>query len=415
MRIIHTSDWHLGRTLNNRKRYDEQSAFLNWLANYIEDEHVEALLIAGDVFDTTTPSNRAQELYYTFLCRIARSCCRNVVVIGGNHDSPSFLNAPKELLKALNVFVVGSITENPEDEVIVLRDIDNKPKVIVCAVPYLRDRDIRTVEAGETIEDKNAKLIEGIRNHYSKIFLIAEKKREELLKVMNNENGSSKTPIIAMGHLFTTGGKTVEDDGVRELYVGTLAHVGESVFPEGIDYIALGHLHIPQQVKNSEKIRYSGSPIPMGFGEGTKKLVLVELHEKMKTKEIEIPCFQELKRVCGSLAEIRDKINILKTEKSTAWLEIVYNGEEIVPNLRDIIEEFIEDSELEIRKIKNQRTIDEIKSKWEDSEVLDELDELEVFNKCLEVHNISEKERPELIQSYKEILTELHEKDIQAE
>ena len=120
MKILHTSDWHLGRSLYGRKRYKEFSAFLDWLAQTIEDENVDALLVAGDVFDTSTPSNRAQELYYRFLCRVAASSCRHVVVVAGNHDSPSFLNAPKELLRALNVYVVGAVTESLEDEVIVL-------------------------------------------------------------------------------------------------------------------------------------------------------------------------------------------------------------------------------------------------------------------------------------------------------
>ena len=153
MKILHTSDWHLGRSLYGRKRYDEFSAFLDWLTQTIENEGIDALLVAGDVFDTSTPSNRAQELYYRFLCRVSTSCCRHVVVIAGNHDSPSFLNAPKELLRALNVYVVGSMTDPLEDEVIVLHK-DEQPEAIVCAVPYLRDKDIRTVEPGETIDDK---------------------------------------------------------------------------------------------------------------------------------------------------------------------------------------------------------------------------------------------------------------------
>ena len=109
MKILHTSDWHLGRSLYGRKRYEEFSSFLDWLAQTIEEEKVDALLVAGDVFDNSTPSNRAQELYYRFLCRVAASCCRHVVVIAGNHDSPSFLNVPKELLRALNVYVVGAM------------------------------------------------------------------------------------------------------------------------------------------------------------------------------------------------------------------------------------------------------------------------------------------------------------------
>ena len=147
MKILHTSDWHIGRTLYGRKRYEEFEVFLTWLAETIQDNAIDALLVAGDVFDTSAPSNRAQELYYRFLCRMAASSCRHVVVVAGNHDSPSFLNAPKELLKALDVHVVGSSTESPEDEVLVLRNEQDAPELIVCAVPYLRDRDIRVAEA----------------------------------------------------------------------------------------------------------------------------------------------------------------------------------------------------------------------------------------------------------------------------
>jgi len=107
MRVLHTSDWHIGRTLYGRKRYEEFEAFLTWLAETIQQNRIDALLVSGDVFDTSAPSNHAQELYYRFLCRVAASACRHVVVVAGNHDSPSFLNAPKELLKALDVHVVG--------------------------------------------------------------------------------------------------------------------------------------------------------------------------------------------------------------------------------------------------------------------------------------------------------------------
>ena len=135
MKVLHTSDWHIGRTLYGRKRYEEFGAFLTWLADTIQQNEIDALLVAGDIFDTSAPSNRAQELYYRFLCRVAASCCRHVVVVAGNHDSPSFLNAPKELLKALDVHVVGSSTESPEDEVLVLRNDQDTPELIVCAVP----------------------------------------------------------------------------------------------------------------------------------------------------------------------------------------------------------------------------------------------------------------------------------------
>lgn len=213
MKILHTSDWHIGRTLYGRKRYEEFAAFLTWLADTIEQQEMVALLVSGDVFDTSAPSNRAQELYYRFLCRVAASSCRHVVVTAGNHDSPSFLNAPKELLKTLNVHVIGCASETPEDEMLVLRNAKAVPELIVCAIPYLRDRDLRVAEAGESVEDKEQKLLDGIQNHYAAVAALAAQTRTEL---------GADIPIVAMGHIFTAGGQTVDGDGVRELYVGSL-------------------------------------------------------------------------------------------------------------------------------------------------------------------------------------------------
>ena len=259
LRVLHTSDWHIGRTLYGRKRYESFAAFLLWLGETIREERVDVLVVAGDVFDTSAPSNRSQELYYRFLCRI-REHCRHVVIVAGNHDSPSFLAAPKELLRALNVHVIGAMSDDPAEETLVLRGRDGEPELIVCAVPYLRDRDIRTSEAGESLEDKEAKLLEGIRRHYAAVCALAA-----------SERSRPDLPLLATGHLFAAGGLTQEGDGVRQLYVGSLARVGADCFPDCIDYLALGHLHIPQKLGGSETRRYSGSPLPMNFGERTGK------------------------------------------------------------------------------------------------------------------------------------------------
>jgi len=408
MRILHTSDWHIGRSLYGRKRYEEFEAFLNWISDYIEKENIDALLVAGDIFDTSTPSNRAQELYYRFLCKVSTSCCRHVVVIAGNHDSPSFLNAPKGLLRALNVHVVGSITENPEDEVITLTGPSNIPEAIVCAVPYLRDRDIRIAEAGESIEDKNSKLIEGVQRHYTDVCKLAEEKQRECGDI----------PIIGMGHLFTAGGKTVEGDDVRELYVGSLGHVGGDVFPSCMDYVALGHLHVPQKVGEAEHIRYSGSPIPMGYGEANqeKKMVVLEFNSRTpQISEYNIPCFQTLERISGGMGEIVERINELKSQASNAWLEIEYTGNEIVGNMRELIDEATADTGMEIRRIKNKRVVERVLSRTCENETLDDLDENDVFIRCLDTYEVTEKERPELIQAYNEIITSLYEEDRDAQ
>lgn len=413
MKILHTSDWHLGRSLYGRKRYEEFTAFLDWLSDTIKQEEVDILLIAGDVFDTSTPTNKAQELYYRFLFRVSASGCQHVIVIGGNHDSPSFLNAPKELLRALNVVVVGALTEKPEDEVIVLHDSENAPLAIVCAVPYLRDKDIRMVEPGETIDDKNAKLVEGLKNHYADVCSIAEQKRIE-----SKSAGHDEIPIVAMGHLFTVGGKTVDDDGVRELYVGSLAHVEQDVFPASIDYLALGHLHVPQSVGKTDHIRYCGSPIPMGFGEANqqKKVLLITFSSISPTiQELPVPSFQQLVRIVGSLDDIHSTLEDLKKAESSAWLEIEYTGSDIIGNLREMLDETLSGSTMEIRRIKNRRIMDRVISTIAEDETLDDLDTEDVFIRCLDTFQVPTADREELKASYNEIIKSLHEEDVNAE
>ena len=409
MKILHTSDWHIGRTLYGRKRYEEFEAFLTWLAETIQQNEIDALLVAGDVFDTSAPSNRAQELYYRFLCRVATSSCRHVVVVAGNRDSPSFLNAPKELLKALDVHIVGSSTENPKDEVLVLRNEQDAPELIVCAVPYLRDRDIRVAEAGESVEDKEQKLIDGIRTHYAAVATLAEQKREEL---------GTDIPIVAMGHLFTAGRQTVDGDGVRELYVGSLAHVTTGIFPACFNYLALGHLHVPQKVSGSETIRYSGSPLPMGFGEARhqKSVCQVEFHSTAASVQlIDVPVFQKLERVKGDWDDVSSRILELSATGSQGWLEVIYEGDEVIGDLRERLEAAISGTQMEILRVKNNRIIDRVLRQIHEEETLDDLNENDVFERFLAVHDVPEDQRPELFRTYQETLASLNENDPRAE
>lgn len=413
MRILHTSDWHIGRTLYGKKRYEEFEAFLTWLAKTIQQNKIDALLVAGDVFDTSAPSNRAQELYYRFLCQVAASSCRHVVVVAGNHDSPSFLNAPKELLKALDVHVVGSSTESPEDEVLVLRNDQDTPELIVCAVPYLRDRDIRVAEAGESVEDKERKLIDGIRTHYATVAALAEQKREDL---------GANIPIVGTGHLFTAGGQTVDGDGVRELYVGSLAHVTAGIFPACFNYLALGHLHVPQEVNGSKTIRYSGSPLPMGFGEAKqpKSVCQVEFHSTAASVQlIDVPVFQRLEHVKGDWDGISSRILELSATGSPngsgVWLEVIYDGTEVIGDLRERLEAAISGTQMEILRIKNNRIIDRVLGQIHEEETLDDLNVNDVFERCLAVHDVPEEQRPELLRAYQETVSSLYEDDVQAE
>ncbi len=408
IKILHTSDWHIGRSLFGRNRYNEFDAFLAWLAQLIVTENIDILLVAGDLFDTTTPSNRAQELYYRFLCKVATSSQCHIVITSGNHDSPSFLNAPKALLESLNIHIIGTLPSNPEDEVICLKSNSGKPQAIICAVPYLRDRDIRKVKPDESMADKTQNLILGIKSHYAQVSDVAKEKAKTLKHI----------PIIGMGHLFASGGKTVEGDGVRELYVGTLAHVGKDIFPDVLDYVALGHLHLAQIVGKKETIRYSGSPIPMGFGEAgqEKKVIIVSFDKKTPSiVEQNIPSFQDLKKISGNLDEILGTIETLKKEKSNAWIEVEYTGQKIVGHLRQEIEFAIEETEIEICRIKNKRLVERVIQEVKEDQTLDRLDAGDVFQKLLETYEVPKNDQQDLIQSFQEITTFLLEQDINAE
>jgi exonuclease SbcD len=395
--------------LCGRKRYDEFEAFLAWLVDTISLEEVDVLVVAGDVFDNTAPSNRAQQLYYQFLGKVAKTPCRHVVVVAGNHDSPSFLDAPRDLLSALNVHVIGSVSPPFGDEVIVLRDDAGNAELIVCAVPYLRDRDIRTAEAGESVEDKDRKLLEGIRSHYDKVCEMAVEKRN---------SQANSIPIVATGHLFTVGAQTTEGDGVRDLYVGSLAHIAASAFPHCIDYLALGHLHVPQKVGGTETMRYSGSPLPMSFGEaGQEKSVCVVdfTGANAAVRTIVVPTFQNIDRIAGSWNDISERITHLVEAESDSWLEIIYEGSEVIGDLRGQLENLVAGSQIEILRIKDSSAVVRAMSVLEASESLEDLDVYDVFSRCLEAGNVPDDQRKPLTLCYREAITAMQQHDANAE
>ncbi len=409
MKVLHTSDWHLGRALYGKKRYAEFEAFLAWLLEVLQSQAIDALVVAGDVFDTTTPSNRAQELYYQFLYQVGRSSCRHVVVVAGNHDSPSFLEAPKDLLKALDVHVIGQISAVPDDDVLVLRDQDGRAELIVCAVPYLRDRDIRQVEAGESVQDKEQKLVAGIRAHYAAIAASAEQKQAAL---------GGAVPILATGHLFTAGGQTIDGDGVRDLYVGSLAHVTAAMFPSCFDYLALGHLHVPQKVAGSAVMRYSGSPLAMSFGEATQRKIVccVELTPTATSVEtIDVPVFQALERIQGDHAAILQRISALAASEASPWVEVIYTGDSVIGSLQQDLEEIIAESKITLLRVRDARSITAGLTPVYSDETLADLTPTDVFDRLLDSKNIPEDDKAELRGSYQQALQALYDHDSQAE
>jgi len=396
MKLLHTSDWHLGRTLYSKKeRQEEHLAFLSWLLHTIKENSIDLLIVAGDVFDTASPSSSSQKLYYDFLLNVVKSGCKNVLIVGGNHDSPSFLNAPKVLLAALNVCVIGNVSENIEDEVILIEDIDEQPLAIVCAVPFLRERDISRFTEGEAYSDRSKRIAENIRKHYEKVAELAENKRKSI---------SRNLPIIATGHLSVAGGITIQDDGVRETFIGNIECVGSDIFPSIFDYVALGHYHIPSVI--SETVRYCGSPIPMGFGEVNQKksVNIVDFNEnKPKITTLEIPVFQKLESIKGDKTFIANRLEELKNTDSSVWVEVVYEGNDLFSDFSAWIYEKTAGTKVEIIKYQNKQYFSEVLTSADSLQSLEELDKFEVFDKLLEKHSITNEQRDELQGSYREI------------
>ena len=369
VKILHTSDWHIGSSLYGLKRYDETEQFLQWLINTIKNHSIETLLVAGDIFDTSTPSNTAQELYYRFLNEVAKASC-HVVITGGNHDSPSFLDAPKALLKAFNVHVVGSAAEKGEFEVLVLKDGDNNPELIVCAVPFLRDRDVRQSSEGESYQDKENRLVDGIISHYQTVYEEACRERNDLGKSL---------PIVGMGHLFIAGSsiykRSGEASGERDLYVGNLGQVPADRLPS-FDYFALGHLHIPQKVAGNENIRYSGSPMAMNFDEihQQKSVVLVDMDDQhVDVQTIPVPAFRQFEQIRGDWNSIEASFNKLKEESFTGWVEVIYEGQEAIGNLRERVYKLVENTSIEVLKIQNAMLFNAVMKQYEKEVELQDL------------------------------------------
>lgn len=410
MKILHTSDWHLGSQICGRKRYDEHEQFLSWLLSLINREGIDILIVAGDIFDTTTPPNRSLEQYYKFLAKAAASSCRNIIITAGNHDSPSLIAAPRDLCKFLNITVVGHVPDNPEELVTILKDADGVPELIICPVPYLRDRDVRTVQAGESAVEKTSNLVSGIKARYHAIGSCAEKKRKEI---------GRSIPIIATGHLFAAGGLTREDDGSRDLYLGTLACVGADAFPSCIDYLALGHLHLPQKVCGNERMRYSGAPLHMGFGEaGQKKSVLIlDVHDSrnISVNEISVPVFHRMIRISGTFEEVVRDLTCLKMECSPALVEVILEDTGIIPDAPEKFRNITQGSPVEVLRVKSPQFSGQALHPSINEETLSQLTPEEVFVRRMDAADIPNSDRRELVESFREIYREFLEKDNNSE
>ncbi len=402
MKLMHTADWHLGQRLLGFDRKEEHEWVLRWILEQIKEEKVDTLVIAGDIFDTANPPNYALTLYYEFLKELLFTSCQNVVVVGGNHDSPAVLNAPAAILKKLNIHVIGSAIVDEhgallyEKEVIELKNTEKKLIGVVAAVPFLRDRDLRQSISGETPEAHASTIRNAIKEHY-----------EIVASFVRKHYYSMAIPKLCTGHLYVSG--STISDSERDIHLGDLGRVGTDVFPELFQYVALGHLHRPQRVHQQEHIRYSGSIIPLSFSEAsdTKEIVIAEFtHDTLtQVRSVPIPLPRKLKRVRGELEHVLDRLATWENHSNFPdWVEAVVQNSDKA-NL--LIEE-------QLRQVANQNTaydllkirVERPKAAISEMVIVESLEDLQpedVFLKLCEKREFTQAQTEEVLTTFREL------------
>lgn len=387
MRILHTSDWHLGQNFYTKSRAPEHQAFLTWLRQTAADQQVDAIIVAGDIFDTGSPPSYARELYNRFVVELQQTGCE-LIVLAGNHDSVATLNESRELLACLNTRVIASAQLQPEGQAIILNKRNGEPGAVLCPIPFLRPRDITKSRAGESGSEKQLQLLDAITLHYQACFDAACQLR-----------GEQALPIIATGHLTALG--VTKTDAVRDIYIGTLDAFPASHFPEA-DYIALGHIHRAQTVAQSEHIRYCGSPIPLSFDEtGSPKVVnLVEFSDASLTKvtPLAVPVTQPLAMIKGTLAQIEQQLQQWRDAPAEpkTWLDIEIVSDDFLHDMQRQIVALTEALPVEVILLRRSREQRDLAIARLETETLSELSVAEVFERRLQSEALEESEAARL-------------------
>lgn len=403
MRILHTSDWHLGQSFMGKTRLAEHQAFLDWLIGQVQAHQVDAVIVAGDVFDTGTPPSYARELYNSFVSRMHDAGVR-LVVLGGNHDSVATLGESRAILAKLGTHVVPGVATVLEDQVLLLPDRTGQPGALLCAIPFVRARDVVISEGGQSAEEKEQALQSAIRRHYQEVYDLALARREAL---------GLPLPILATGHLTTVGAALSES--VRNIYVGTLAAFPASEFPPAA-YIALGHIHRPQKVGGLEHIRYCGSPIPLSFDEARtdKEVLLVDVLESglRAVTPLPVPTFQRLLSLSGTLEELAASLDQAAAEANPerpAWVDVEVASDDYLHDLQERLQAMIEGKPLEILRTRRKR--EQTSPAWQQATgaTLDELGPEQVFAHRLEAEDLDAELITQLKERHRLVLSELVE------
>jgi len=367
MRLLHTSDWHLGQTLHNHDRTYEHQCFLDWLADTLVEQQIDVLLVAGDIFDTANPSSSAQRQLYRFLQQArARVPHLQVVVIAGNHDSPGRLEAPTPLLEAHGTIVVGNVLRRGDGEIdferllVPLHDRDGNTAAWCLAVPFLRPGDLPRLRAADGDEQTDAPAHDPYLHGTTLLYRQAH--------ALARERAAAGQAIIAMGHCHMAKSQPSEDSE-RRIVIGGSEALPVSLFDPSIAYAALGHLHLAQRVGGHEHIRYCGSPLPLSFSEvGYQHQVLrIDLDDGKvgAITPLFIPRPVQLLRVPAAPAPLEDALAALETLEldpelaPQAWpyleVRVLLDGPE--PGLRGRIETVLEGKPVRLAKIEPTRKL----------------------------------------------------------
>jgi exonuclease SbcD len=408
MRILHTSDWHLGQHFMGKSRQAEHQALIDWLLLQVEAHAVDAVLIAGDVFDTGAPPSYARELYSQLVVRL-HSAGVALLLLGGNHDSVATLGESSALLARLNATVVAAVAD-PVDQLVVLplRGGAGEPGCIVCAVPFIRPRDVLQSQAGQSAEEKQQSLQAAIQAHYQSVYAAALVRQAELSQTLGR-----RLPLLATGHLTTVGASS--NESVREIYVGSLEAFPTAAFPP-VDYVALGHIHKPQKVGGLDHIRYCGSPIALGFDEARqqKEVLLVDLGADglSAVTALPVPRFQPLVSVSGNLLTLATAIAAAAEQGSAeqaVWLEVTVEEDDYLADLPARIEAMTQGLPVEVLRVRRLRGTAAASLAGELSETLDELSPNDVFARRLALEELAPELQLALNQRYRAIVTSLTE------
>ncbi|HEX8540373.1 MAG TPA: exonuclease SbcCD subunit D C-terminal domain-containing protein [Pseudomonas sp.] len=383
MRLFHTSDWHLGQNLHGQERDFEHASFLTWLLARLAERQPDVLLIAGDIFDTVNPPVKAQERLYDFIVNAHEQQPKlTIVMIAGNHDSGSRIELPAPLMRRLRTHALGRVlwlddgTLDVERLLLPLPDAEGEIGAWCLALPFLRPAEV----TGATLGDN---YLRGIGRVHELLIEAANLKRQP---------GQA---LIAISHAHMAGG-SVSEDSERSLIIGNAEALPASLFGPSITYVALGHLHKPQRVNGEERIRYSGSPIPLSFSEiGYAHQILEITCEGDQLRSVEtllIPRAVNLQRIGPAplaelLVQLKDlpDIDLLADIERQPWLEVRVRLDEPQPDLRNQIEGALQGKAVRLVRIAAEYAGHGRGDGSDDGEGLIELDQLnplELFSRA---------------------------------